>query len=177
MVEASFLELIILIFPAYVANAIPVVFGGGKPVDFGKNLWGKRVFGDSKTIRGALAGFAFGAASGIAIAFVLAPFFLPELGLEQKIAVAIALSAGTIAGDLLGSFIKRRMGMKPGSQSLLLDQLPFLYTALFFAWLAWGGLPAALGVTGFIFLTVLTILLHVFFNILAHAFRLKKVPW
>ncbi len=177
MAEASLIELIILIFPAYVANAIPVVFGGGKPIDFGKNLWGKRVFGDSKTIRGALAGFAFGAASGIAIAFVLAPLFLPELGVAQKVEIAVALSLGTIAGDLLGSFIKRRMGMKPGSQSLLLDQLPFLYTALFFAWLAWNGLPTALGIIGFLFLTFLTVLLHVFFNILAHAFRLKKVPW
>lgn len=177
MTEASFVELIILIFPAYVANAVPVVLGGGKPIDFGKKICGKRVFGDSKTIRGVLAGFAFGAAGGIAIAFFLTPFFLSDLGVMQKAAIAVALSLGTIAGDLLGSFIKRRLGMQPGSQSLLLDQLPFLYTALFFAWFAWGGLPAALGVTGFVFLTLLTVLLHWFFNILAHAFHLKKVPW
>jgi len=175
--EASLLELIILVFPAYVANAIPVVFGGGQAIDYGKKLWGERVFGASKTIRGALSGFAFGTTSGIAIAFTLSPFFLPQLGVMQKVAVAFALSLGTIVGDLLGSFMKRRLGIKPGAQSLLLDQLPFLYTALFFAWLAWSELPTALGVTGFFFLTILTILLHLFFNLLAHAFRLKKVPW
>ncbi len=177
MSEASFIELIILIFPAYVANAIPVVLGGSKPIDFGKSLWGKRVFGNSKTIRGALSGFAFGVASGIAIAFVLSPFYLPELDAMQKIWIATALSFGTIAGDLFGSFVKRRLGMQPGTQSLLLDQLPFLYAALLFAWLAWSGLPQAVGVIGLVFLTLLTVILHWVFNVLAHAFNLKRVPW
>ncbi|MHA1713397.1 MAG: CDP-archaeol synthase, partial [Candidatus Ranarchaeia archaeon] len=45
------------IFPAYVANAIPVLAGGGLPIDLGKNfIDGQRILGDGKTYRGFAAG-------------------------------------------------------------------------------------------------------------------------
>ena len=41
------------ILPAYLANATPVLLGGGKPLDLGlKWLDGERLFGDHKTFRG-----------------------------------------------------------------------------------------------------------------------------
>ena len=48
----TFLYPIIYIFPAYAANGAPVLFGGGKPLDMGAKLNGKRIFGPNKTIRG-----------------------------------------------------------------------------------------------------------------------------
>jgi len=46
-----------LMLPAYMANPTAVVFGGGTPVDMGKN-WkdGRRIFGDGKTFRGLIGG-------------------------------------------------------------------------------------------------------------------------
>ena len=50
------IELLILLIPAYIANSSPVLFGGGTPMDMGKNfLDNERIFGEGKTIRGFLA--------------------------------------------------------------------------------------------------------------------------
>ena len=49
------------IFPAYCANATPVLAGGGTKMDFGKNFVdGKRIFGNNKTFRGFFFGLAIG---------------------------------------------------------------------------------------------------------------------
>src|SRR2546426_2309087 len=43
--------------PAFVANPMAVVFGGGTPIDFGRTLRDReRLFGDGKTWRGLLGG-------------------------------------------------------------------------------------------------------------------------
>ena len=47
------------IFPAYCANAAPVIFGGGLPIDVGRVfLDGQPIFGPRKTFRGFFAGLA-----------------------------------------------------------------------------------------------------------------------
>ncbi|MFH1470329.1 MAG: CDP-archaeol synthase, partial [Candidatus Micrarchaeota archaeon] len=49
----NWLEVIILVLPAYVANASPVILGGGTPVDFGRLFYDKkRILGDGKTWKG-----------------------------------------------------------------------------------------------------------------------------
>src|SRR2546422_10291580 len=56
------------LLPAYVANPMAVVFGGGVPMDFGRVLRdGRRVLGDGKTWRGV----AGGAPAGVALAAIL----------------------------------------------------------------------------------------------------------
>lgn len=154
---------IIYIWPAYVANGAPVLFGGGRPLDFGRKLFGKPIFGSHKTIRGMAAGLAAGTIMAFAES-VFIPYMLP---------VGILLSVGTMAGDLAGSFVKRRTGIKEGSKTLLLDQYPFLIFALLFA-LPFGRTP---DVYGLAFLFVLTGALHALTNLSAHKLRLKKVPW
>ncbi|MEM3030180.1 MAG: CDP-2,3-bis-(O-geranylgeranyl)-sn-glycerol synthase [Candidatus Micrarchaeia archaeon] len=169
---AYFLELFIFILPAYFANSTPVIFGGGTPVDFGVKLWDRRrLFGDGKTWRGLAAGFILGTAAGFVVAsykasgdyFVLAPL----------------LAGGALLGDLLGSFIKRRMGMRSGQPSLFMDQLLFLFTALALAFpvLAKPSPPITLTPEGLVFLVILTYVLHVGANWLANRLGLKRVPW
>ena len=52
--------------PAYVANATPVLAGGGTKMDFGKNFFdGKRIFGNNKTFRGFFLGWAVGIGVGL----------------------------------------------------------------------------------------------------------------
>ncbi len=156
---------ILFIFPAYVANGAPVIFGGGRALDLGMKLGGKRIFGDHKTIRGLV----FGICSGIIVGWGESVYFsMPYLFL-----IAIALSIGTHFGDLLGSFVKRRMGVKPGSSMALLDQYTFVVFALLFAY-PFGNFPTWYGV---VFLLVITGILHVLTNIGAHKLKLKNVPW
>ncbi len=60
---AIIVEALKLIFPAYCANAAPVLAGGGLPMDFDKNFMdGRRIFGKNKTFRGFFFGLAIGVA-------------------------------------------------------------------------------------------------------------------
>ncbi len=163
LLYSIFLYPILYILPAYVANGAPVLFGGGKPIDFGKRLLGKEIFGPHKTIRGLVAGLL----SGFFIGFVES-IFLPYMLL-----IGIMLSIGTHIGDLLGSFIKRRLGIKSGESLPLMDQYLFFVFAILCA-LPLGHLPNAYGM---LFLIVLTGILHLLTNIGAHKLKLKEVPW
>ncbi len=155
---------IIYIFAAYAANGAPVIFGGrGGPLDRGKKLGGRRIFGDNKTVYGTIAGLICGVLVGV-IEFPFLSFMLP---------IAIALSIGAIFGDLVGSFIKRRLNFPPGKSIPLLDQYGFFIFALIFA-LPLGHQP---GPYGIIFLIILTGILHLLTNMGAHKLKLKKVPW
>jgi len=155
---------IIYIFPAYAANGAPVIFGGKwGPVDMGKKIGKRRIFGDNKTISGTLAALVCGILVGV-IEFPFLNFMLP---------IAVLLSLGTIFGDFLGSFVKRRIGVNPGGEVPILDQYGFFIFALIFA-LPLANLPDFYGI---IFLIILTGILHVFTNKGAHRIGLKKVPW
>lgn len=158
-----FIYPIIFIWPAYVANGAPVIFGGGMALDFGRKIRGRPIFGSHKTIRGLVAGLLAGFIMSC-IESIFIPYMLP---------VGILLTLGTMFGDLAGSFIKRRIGKKEGTKMLLLDQYPFLIFALLFAFLL-GNLPSIYGI---VFLFVLTGVLHVLTNHSAHKMKLKKVPW
>ncbi len=156
---------IFYIWPAYVANGAPVLFGKGKhmPLDFNRKLGGKPIFGKHKTIRGLIGGMGAGILMSVIESFFV-PYMLP---------VGIALAIGTHMGDLLGSFIKRRIGHKEGTQIYLLDQYTFLLFAFLFAF-PLGNMPSIYGIT---FLVVLTGILHPLTNFLAHRLRIKEVPW
>ena len=48
---------LIFILPAYCANGMPVIFGGGHTIDGGRTFLDKKpIFGSHKTFRGFLAG-------------------------------------------------------------------------------------------------------------------------
>src|SRR3970040_1033567 len=67
------------LLPAYAANPVAVVFGGGTPIDFGRSLRdGHRVLGDGKTWRGLAGGVASGLLLGILLT-LLGSFLSPRL--------------------------------------------------------------------------------------------------
>jgi CDP-archaeol synthase len=108
------LKLLILLA---VANGAPVIakrlFGNrlSNALDGGARfIDGRPLFGTSKTVRGLLLSIA---------ATTAVP---PLLGLDFTTGFLIGL--GAMAGDLLSSFTKRRLGMKPSSKATGLDQIP-----------------------------------------------------
>ncbi|MEM2282361.1 MAG: CDP-2,3-bis-(O-geranylgeranyl)-sn-glycerol synthase [Candidatus Hadarchaeales archaeon] len=167
------------ILPAYVANASPVAFGGGRPIDGNRKfLDGRPLFGPGKTIRGFLAGLAAGIVTGLVL-YLLHPFILetaepvPGLGsLPSYLRLSSLLSLGALTGDLLGSFVKRRLGMARGDPAFLLDQLGFLVLALLFAYPFFR--PSRPMV---IFLLLITPALHLGTNVLAFKLRMKERPY
>ncbi|MDE1833145.1 MAG: CDP-2,3-bis-(O-geranylgeranyl)-sn-glycerol synthase [Candidatus Micrarchaeota archaeon] len=159
----TFIYPIIYIFPSYAANGAPILFGGGRPLDLGRKIWGKRIFGDNKTIRGTASALL----AGVGVGLIEYPF------LNYMIAIAVMMALGAIAGDLVGSFVKRRLDYKSGRSFPVMDQYGFFVFALVFSfWL--GHMPDLYGMA---FLVVLTGATHVLTNVGAHRLRLKKVPW
>jgi len=115
------------ILPAYVANATPVLLGGGVAIDRGRLFWDKRpIFGSGKTVRGFVAGVIAGSLVGGLQGILTGQ-------LHARLLLGLTLSIGALLGDLLGSFIKRRAGIPRGRAAPGLDQLGFLVFALLFA--------------------------------------------
>src|ERR1700730_11385527 len=99
------------------ANGTPIVakkiFGSrfALPLDAGIIFFdGRPVFGASKTMRGIVL--------SILITTAIAPF----IGLDLTIGAIVASSA--MAGDLVSSFVKRRLNFPPSSPALGLEQVP-----------------------------------------------------
>jgi len=153
------------IFPAYCANAMPVIFGGGHPIDGGKNFRdGKPIFGPRKTFRGFFAGLAVGTLVGF-----LQGYFTGSL---KVMLLGFMLSLGALTGDLVESFIKRRLGRPPGASFPVADQLDFVLGALLFSM---PFSPPSLLVV--LTIVVVTPPIHLLTNFLAYLLGMKKEPW
>jgi CDP-2,3-bis-(O-geranylgeranyl)-sn-glycerol synthase len=156
-------EALKFIFPAYCANATPVLAGGGTMMDFGKNFYdGKRIFGNNKTFRG----FFFGLAIGIFVGLIECMFF------HFPILFSVLTPLGALLGDLTGAFFKRRLGIAPGGLLPVVDQVDFVVGAIVFS------IPLALA-SWELAVTVLLITppIHLFTNFLAYKMKLKSNPW
>jgi CDP-2,3-bis-(O-geranylgeranyl)-sn-glycerol synthase len=110
----TFFELLLLII---IANGAPILIRVllcdrfDRAVDFGQKMPdGRHIFGSSKTWRGIFA------------ALIATAIAAPVLGHPVEIGLLIALYA--VTGDLVSSFIKRRLAMAPSSMAPILDQVP-----------------------------------------------------
>ncbi|MCW3982716.1 MAG: CDP-2,3-bis-(O-geranylgeranyl)-sn-glycerol synthase [Candidatus Bathyarchaeota archaeon] len=164
-------EALKFIFPAYCANATPVLAGGGVKMDFGRNFVdGKRIFGNNKTWRGFFFGWAVGFGVGLAEGLVFGFDNYPVL-------FSVLIPLGALLGDLTGAFIKRRLDIAPGGLLPIVDQIDFVVGAVVFS------LPLALinwsGLSWQVILTVLLITppIHLLTNYGAYKLKLKKHPW
>ncbi|MFH1095329.1 MAG: CDP-2,3-bis-(O-geranylgeranyl)-sn-glycerol synthase [Candidatus Micrarchaeota archaeon] len=172
------LLLLLFILPAYVANAAPVLLGGLYPIDRGIRLWdGRPVFGPSKTWLGLVGGLSAGMLCAVLEAHLLrgTPFDLFAGQASYYLLSGFLLCIGALAGDLLGSFIKRRRGFGAGQPSFIWDQLTFLAVALLLVQPL--GLSIASNPYLLAFLFAFTYLVHRLANLLAHSWGIKKVPW
>jgi CDP-2,3-bis-(O-geranylgeranyl)-sn-glycerol synthase len=175
------LKTIWLLIPAYTPNNFAVVFGGGIPIDLGKNFVdGKRILGDGKTIRG----FIFGVLGGIlcgTIQFNLENFlgiaFFSSLSFPDAFVLVSSLSFGSLSGDLLGSFIKRRIGIKRGQALPFFDQLTFLVVAFLFAYTFSPFFHHLFTIKVIVAAIIITPILHLLTNYIAFKLGLKDVPW
>jgi CDP-2,3-bis-(O-geranylgeranyl)-sn-glycerol synthase len=172
--------------PAFVANPMAVLFGGGPPIDFGRTLSdGQRLFGDGKTWRGLLGGTVSGAILGLLLSLpfqILAPSSSWSFGsVGTAFTASAVLALGALLGDLVGAFVKRRMHLPRGAKAIGLDQYDFVAGALllslgipswsvprFFSGDAWLGLLAII---------VITPALHRAVNLVGYRMGKKHEPW
>ncbi len=172
---AVIIKAVWLMLPAYIANPTAVVFGGGTPIDFGKN-WrdGRRIFGDGKTFRGLLGGTA----CGIIVGLLQRQVSSNDIFIVPSITALIALSLGALLGDIVKSFFKRRLGFERGAKLPLVDQLDFVAGA----WILTYVFDPQWFADNFTFWIIITVLvltpvLHRLTNIIGYYIKVKKEPW
>jgi CDP-2,3-bis-(O-geranylgeranyl)-sn-glycerol synthase len=100
-----------------VANGSPVVMSiflskrWQRPLDGGLRLPdGKRLFGSSKTIPGLVV--------------AIATTTLTALLIGPSVWIGVSIGAFAMLGDVLSSFVKRRLGLASGDSAVGLDQIP-----------------------------------------------------
>ncbi len=190
--DASVISVLVLsayviyfMLPAYLANVSALVFGGGKPLDFGRNFRdGRRIIGNGVTWKGTIIGTLIGTFIGIIQGSVSAYYgnifsLIPGImiiqgpiptSIIQGALIGLFLGGGALIGDAVGSFIKRRIGIERGKAAPFLDQLDFVIGALVFA-----SLIVFIPLNMIIIILIISIVLHLLTNIIAYLIGMKDV--
>ena len=156
--------------PVFASRLIP---SWDAPVDFGCLLRRARLFGSHKTWRGLIGGITASAAT-----FAFQQLLYDHVALLRQYSyfeydryslMGVWMGAGALTGDLIKSFIKRRLNIPPGHAWFPFDQLDWLLGVILFTYpfisLA-GGSVAQIVLVGFI--------LHLIANVVGYALRLKR---
>jgi len=183
-----FISCLYFFLPAYFANMTPPLVKNLKifdflavPVDFGKSIGGKRIFGDHKTWRGVICALAVGTGIALLQWWLYKFSWAMELSLlDYKFvnlwAFALLLSGGCVAGDLVAAFIKRRLDLPPGASFMPWDQTNYVIGSFVFLGPYIGRyLAGDLLVWGTVF--VATFFLHLLFNRFGYDLGLHKAKW
>ncbi len=166
------LTLLLYVLPAMAANGTPVVarryYGRGHPIDCGlRFIDGRRLLGDGKTWEGFIAGMLASLITGVVI-------YLALLGLDlEYLYYAVLSGLGALMGDIMGSFVKRRLGIERGGRAPVLDQLDFYAGALVVLWVA----GVRYNIVSVLSVGAIILMLHIATNRIAYLLGLKEVPW
>ncbi len=163
-----------LMLPAYITNASAAFFGGKIPIDRGVYLGRNRMLGDGKTFEGLIKGCSAGFLCGL-----LQHLYNGSFGsFPYFIIVLLALSAGAMLGDMMGSFVKRRLGLRRGAPLPVVDQLDFVggaWLLLFLVARDWFSSNFSADVM--VVVILITPLLHLLTNFAGFKLGMKEVPW
>ena len=174
------LQCFYFMLPAYFANMAPVVAKNmfrklTLPIDFNIGLGNNTIFGKNKTYRGLIAGML----AAIIVAYT--QFFLnggnifADLALvdySNWLLIGLLLGLGAMFGDLVKSFVKRRLGLKPGMPFVPFDQLDFVFGALIFVY------PVAkLPMEKMAIILFISFILHMVINHIAFYTGIRKERW
>jgi len=171
------LRALLLFLPAMVANASPVLIVGkivknGHPIDLGYILKdGRRLFGEGKTWEGLISGIITSSLVGLSYAKYTTNNYWIMYG--------IVVGLGALLGDLLNSFVKRRLGKGRGDPFPPFDQITFIIGA--FIMIKVSGIEALTGIylnsTDLLIGVAIAGILHPVSNYIAYKLGLKSVPW
>ena len=169
-----------ILFPAYAANTFAPFskfIKNKHPVDFGKKIGGKRILGTGKTWEGFIFGLVAGTLVGVAE--TLAKPALDAFALQwnmqfipMTIFIGFMIALGALVGDMFGSFVKRRFGMKRGADAPLLDQLDFILGAIVFSYFF-----TSISIWMILIMVVLTPIFHRISCIIGYKIKMKNEPW
>ena len=172
MVWMLILKSLYFFLPAYLANLTPPLL---KKVPFLNYSISEKYFGKNKTWRGLT----------VAILVGTLVFWMQKISYTNgftKLALidyngfsvlfGFLLGTGAILGDLIESYFKRKIGIKPGESWKPYDQLDFVIGALFLSFFVY--VPKAEVV---LILLIVSPLLHILFNLLGYWLKINKGRW
>lgn len=173
------LQCFYFMLPAYFANMAPVIVKKinilNLSIDFNKKINNKPIFGRNKTFRGLFFGIIF----AIAVSYVQYYFYNNDIFYDLALAdysnwllLGFLMGFGAIFGDLVKSFVKRRLNYKPGKPFVPWDQTDFVIGALIFV------LPLVeLSIDKIATIIILSFILHIIVNHLAFYTKIRKEKW
>ena len=140
---------------------------------------GRRIMGDGKTIRGTIAGIACGILAGLLLNQAAPNLGLPAFGSGiGQLPILVGLSLGSMLGDIIASFFKRRLGLKRGAPLFIIDQLDFVFGSWILTfllapvWFEKNFTPMIL-----LIILIITPILHRLTNIIGYRIGAKREPW
>jgi len=140
-------------------------------VDFGVNFKGKPLFGKNKTWRGIFFASLFGILTFIIqrVINVNSIINYSNYTLLESILFGFLFGFGAILADLIKSFFKRRIGIKPGRPWFPFDQIDLVLGSYILI------LPLyVLSGINLIILLVMVFILHIIINFIAYHMKIKK---
>jgi CDP-2,3-bis-(O-geranylgeranyl)-sn-glycerol synthase len=163
--------------PAYMANMAPIFVKNSfkflaKPIDRGVKYHGKPLFGKNKTWRGLIFGTLYGI--GTAYLQYRFPNSLVLINYDSWLIFGALMGFGAIFGDLIESYIKRRVGIKPGHRFVPWDQMDFTIGALL---LSAYFIPGDIRLKVVLTLLIISPLLHILTNHVAFYLKLRNEKW
>lgn len=178
------IQALFFFLPSYVANGVPVILAKlrcckhwNTPIDFHYKLGGQALFGESKTWRGLIGGILAAIAMTTLqyFLYIYVPsshfLYLFPYQFISSIWLGFLLGLGEGLGDLIKSFIKRRLNRKSSTPFFPFDQMSFV-GSLFLGWIFFP-IPKA----HIIALLIISPLMPVVANIVAYRLGWKKVWW
>lgn len=166
--------------PAIAANTAPLFVKNinflNYPIDFGKTIGGKPIFGKKKTFRGFFFGILF-SMTMVYIQFLLYKTMQINLVLYNYENLNIHLFGfligfGVLFGDLVKSFIKRRLGYKESESFIPWDQLDCALGGLIFIRFVWS-YPVTFAIT----VILLTFFLHITIRHIGYYLGICESKW
>jgi len=167
-----------IMIPAYIPNSAAALIKGTLPIDFGRTMAdGRRILGDGKTWRGFFGGTICGIACGCIQIWAYQQYHLTSLPHHTFLSVAL-LSVGSLTGDVVASFFKRRLGKERGEKWPFGDQYDFLFGAfILLVLLDWSWVQENITITTLVAIIIMTPLLHRAVNMIGYKLGFKKDPW
>ncbi|MBL7160690.1 MAG: CDP-2,3-bis-(O-geranylgeranyl)-sn-glycerol synthase [Candidatus Aenigmarchaeota archaeon] len=172
-----------LLLPAYAANGLAPLIkfkSGLHPIDGGRQWRGRPLLGRGKTWEGLFLGVFVAVIISLVqmTTFPFLPWALSEVHgvilniVPMSAALGLLLGLGAMCGDLVASFLKRRIRLPRGAPAPILDQDDFVLGAFIFA-----SLLVAVETSWLILYLVITPLFHWIACFIGFRLGVKKTPW
>lgn len=172
------------ILPAMISNSMPVwaaqvswLDSFAKPMDSGKKLNGKPLFGKNKTYRGLFVGIFAGALVGALQYFAvttlpfLENFEFMQFTLSTYVALGTLQGFGALVGDAIESGFKRQINVAPGDSWFPFDQVDYIIGATLCSLVIFvPSIPEFLGILS------IGIILHIITVFLGYKLGIREKP-